>query len=348
MFSTRLLDIRHRDGLLEALEGFTKTLTLENEAGSTVVTEYGARILGVFAGGRQNPFWVPGNLRELAGRKDRNIGGNRLWVSPERNFFYRKPHSFEEWFCQQSLDPGNWWVESSSKGSVTLEEELELEDLFNETKINLTLSRRVSSSGIKVKTGLDCIKLKVREAMFVRGNLKNGINLWTLTQIRPSGTVLIPTCPKAKPIHYFSKIPRDRLEVSRDHVSFKIDGMAVYKLGIMPENMVQPGLSSILYYVEHGVNDVFLISMKTMMAPVSQEECLDVARADPSGPRGCVQSYNSGSDLGFGEMELHFKPAVKVKDSWISYADYNIDVFAGKRGEVLKILKKTVSKPFLF
>jgi hypothetical protein len=341
------LDIHYRDGLIKSLEGFTKTLVLENEAGSTVLTEYGARILGVFIGGRQNPFWVPGKLQELISRKERDIGGNRLWVSPERNFFYKRPHSFEGWFCQQSLDPGNWQVESSSKSSVTLEEELELEDFLKETKINLSLSRQISSSGIRVKKDLGCVKLKVREAMLARGNLKNGISLWSLTQIRPGGTVLIPTRPKAKPIHYFSKIPRDRLKISRDHVSFKIDGMAVYKLGIMPEDMVQPGFSRIAYYVEHDENDVFLILMKTLMAPVNQEECVDVAKADPLGPKGCIQSYNSGPDLGFGEMEFHFKPAVKIKDSWISHADYDIDVFSGKRGEVLRILKKIVPKPFL-
>lgn len=342
-----MLDIHHRGGLLKALEGF-KTLTLENEAGSTVVTEYGARILGIFVGERCNPLWVPRNLRELIGSKGRDIGGNRLWVSPERNFFYKNPHSFEEWFCQQALDPGNWRVESSSRSSVTLEEDLELEDFFNETKINLSLSRRVSSSGVRVKKDLDRVNLRVREALFARGNLKDGMSLWSLTQIRPGGTVLIPVCPKAKPIHYFSKIPRDRLKVSRDHVSFKIDGMAVYKLGIMPEDMVQPGLSKIMYYVEYTTNDVFLILMKTMMTPMSQDECLDVAKADPSGPRGCVQSYNSDRDLGFGEMEFHFKPAIKIKDSWISYADYDIDVFTGKRGEVLRVLKKIIPKPFLF
>jgi len=112
--------------------------------------------------------------------------------------------------------------------------------------------------------------------------------------------------------------------------------------------MVQPGLSSILYYVEYGKNSVFLVSMKTLMAPVSQEECLDVAKADPLGPKGCVQSYNSGSDLCFGEIELHFKPGVRIKDSLVSYADYEMKVFAGKRGEVLRVLKKIIPKPFLF
>jgi hypothetical protein len=347
-----LLEIRRREGLLKALEGSVKTLTLESEAGSVLVTEYGARILGVFIGERQNPFWVAKNLSDLISRRDWNIGGNRLWVSPERRFYYRKPDSFEEWLCQSSLDPGSWSIVSSSGKSVDLEGEAELEDFASQTRIRLSFSRRFSINGTRVRRGLEHVGIRVRDAMVAKGQVKNGINLWSLTQVRPgesrSGTVIIPTRRGAKPIHYFGKIPGDRLKVSSDHVSFKIDGAAIYKLGIAPEDIAQPGCSRILYYVEHGKNEVFLLSMSTMMAPVSQEECLDVAKADPDGPKGCVQSYNSGSDLCFGEIELHFKPAVRVKDYFISYADSDIDVFAGKRGEVLRLLRKIVPKPFLF
>ncbi|MBO3833369.1 MAG: hypothetical protein FGF51_08350 [Candidatus Brockarchaeota archaeon] len=341
-----------REKLLSALEGLTKTVVLENDVGSAIVTQYGARILGVFVGDRQNPFWVSKNLSSAISSGEWNIGGNRLWVSPERRFYYRRPEGFEDWLCQSSLDPGNWSIVSSSGKSVNLDGEAELEDFASQTRIHLSFSRQISIRGESVRKGLEHVELKVRDAMVARGEVKNGVNLWSLTQVRPggirSGTVIVPTRRGAKPIHYFGKIPRDRLKVSGDHVSFKIDGAAIYKLGIAPEDVPQPGCSRILYYAEHGRNEVFLVSMGTMMAPVSQEECLDVAKADPAGPKGCVQSYNSGPDLCFGEIELHFKPATRVKDSFVSYADYDIDVFAGRRGDVLRLLRKIIPKPFLF
>jgi hypothetical protein len=341
-----------REKLLSALEGLTRTVVLEANMGSAIVTEYGARILGVFVGDRQNPFWVSKNLPGVISGREWNIGGNRLWVSPERRFYYRKPEGFEEWLCQSSLDPGGWSIASSSVKSVNLDGEAELEDFASQTRIRLSFSRQISIHGSSVKKGLEYVGLRVRDAMAARGEAGNGVNLWSLTQVRPgesrSGTVIVPTCRGAEPIHYFGKIPRDRLMVSSNHVSFKIDGCAIYKLGIAPEDVPQPGCSRILYYVEHGKNEVFLISMRTMMAPVNQDECLDVAKADPDGPKGCVQSYNSGPDLCFGEIELHFKPAARVKDFLVSYADYDIEVFAGKRGEVLRFLKRIVPKPFLF
>lgn len=341
-------DIQHRAGLLKALEGFTKMVELKSEVGSAIVTEYGARILGVFIGGSQNPFWVSSNLREAINKGIWNIGGNRLWISPERNFFYRRPGSFEEWFCQPSLDPGNWRIESSSDSSVTLEENLGLEDIANQTSINLSLSRRISLLGIETRRGLGCMVLRVREAMLAKGDFKDGINLWSLTQIRPGGTVLIPTRPKAKPINYFDEIPRDRLKVSSDHVSFRIDGVAAYKLGIRPEDMSNPGSSCIVYYMQHGKDKAFLLSMSTTMAPLSQEECLDVAKSDPNGPKGCVQSYNSGPDLRFGEMELHFRPAIRLGETWISYAGYDMEFFVGDRNNVGRSLRRFVKKPVLF
>ncbi|MCX8182915.1 MAG: hypothetical protein N3F08_00630 [Crenarchaeota archaeon] len=345
-------DVRQRESLLSALEGLTKTVIVKTDTGSALVTEYGARILGVFVGDRQNPFWVAENLRGVIDGGEWNIGGNRLWVSPERRFYYRKPEIFEGWLCQSSLDPGGWSIINSNEKSVSLESEVVLEDFASQTKFNISLSRQISIHSMHVRRDLEHVGLRIRDAMVARGDLGNGVNLWSLTQVRPgesrSGTVIVPTRRGAKPIHYFGKIPGDRLRVSSDHVSFKIDGNAIYKLGIAPEDVPQPGCSRIMYYVEHAKNEVFLISMKTMMAPVSQEECLDVAKADPAGPKGCVQSYNSGSDLCFGEIELHFKPAVRVKDSFVSYADYDIDVFAGKRGEVLRFLKKIIPKPFLF
>lgn len=341
-----------REKLLSDLEGLTKTVALETDVGSAIVTEYGARVLGVFVGDRQNPFWVSKNLQAVISGGEWNIGGNRLWVSPERRFYYRRPEGFEDWLCQSSLDPGGWSIASSSVKSVNLDREAELEDFASQTRFHISFSRHISIRGESIRKGLEHVGLRVRDAMAARGEVKNGVNLWSLTQVRPgegrSGTVIVPTRRGAKPVHYFGKIPGDRLRVSSNHVSFKIDGAAICKLGIAPEDIPQPGCSRILYYVEHGKNEVFLISMRTMMAPVSQEECLDVAKADPDGPKGCVQSYNSGPDLCFGEIELHFKPAVRAKDLHVSYADYDIEVFAGKRGEVLRFLKKIVPKPFLF
>lgn len=341
--------------LLRALEGLTRAFQLRIEEGSAVVTERGGRLLAVFLEGEHNALWVPKEPGEIIMRGEWNLGGNRLWISPERNFYYEKPAIFEGWFCPKSLDPGSWSAVESSDRSVLLNNDLELEDVLNGRRLSISLSRRIELvEGGAGRGGLKRIKLRLKDSLLVRQAVAGGLNLWSLTQVRPppsgAGTVIVPTGPRAKPVHYFGPIPKDRLRVARDHVSFRIDGLEIYKLGVRPEDMRCRGCSSIHYYFETGRARACLISMSTTMAPVDQSECLDVAKADPNGPRGCVQSYNSGPDHGFGEIELHFRPALMVSGSMVSYADYEMEVVAGARAAVRRELSVTsgVRKPIIF
>lgn len=344
-----------REKLLNSLERVTRLVEISSEVGSAIVTEYGGRLLGIFLSGMPNTFWTSSDPAETIEKGDSNIGGNRLWISPERNFFYRNPSSFGDWFCPSSLDPGTWSIMEKDRMGLSLNNSFELQDVLNGSVTSVTLSRRISlASAGELRKGLEYMRFRVKEGMAARGELRNGINLWSLTEIYPGaagvGSVLVPVRSKAQPVHYFSPVPRDRLRVSRDHIAFKIDGQEVYKLGIRPEDLPCPGYSSVLYYFEPESGQACLVSKSTSMAPIDQSECLDVARADPSGPRGSVQAYNSGPDLSLGEIELHFKPAVKVGNLIVSCADYEMTVFAGSREKVLRALTKTssIAKPALF
>jgi len=341
--------------LLKALEGLTRALELRSDTCSVVVSEYGGRVLGVFFEDEPNALWVSEDPSGTIRSGGWNIGGNRLWVSPERNFYYRNPVAFESWFCPSSLDPGAWSAIESGEKSVTLNNDLELEDLLNGRRFGLSLSRRITlvEDG-KREGGLDHVVLRLKDALLVKDLVPGGINLWSLTQVRPprvgAGTVVVPTRQKAVPVHYFGAIPKNRLKVTRGHIAFRIDGLEVHKLGVRPEDMRCTGCSSIHYYFEPKKGRAFLISMSTSMAPADQDECLDVAKADPNGPRGCVQSYNSGPDQAFGEIELHFRPALRVGGHMVSYADYEIKVATGGRASVRRELARSagVRKPLLF
>lgn len=80
------MDAYHRDGLLKALESFTKILILENETASIVVTEYGARILGVFLGKNRTRF---GLQRICIARSAGKTG-----ISEETGFEYPQREDF--------------------------------------------------------------------------------------------------------------------------------------------------------------------------------------------------------------------------------------------------------------
>lgn len=343
------------EGLLNNLEGITRAFELRSDAFSVIVSEYGGRVLGIFFGEEPNALWVSKDPAETIRSREWNLGGNRVWVSPERNFYYKNPRTFEGWFCPDSLDPGNWSMVESSKISVVLNNELELEDVLNGKRSGVSLSRHIMLiENDKQRGGLEHVSLRLKDALLVKDLMFGCINLWSLTQVKPSvagaGTVIIPTRPNAEPIHYFGPIPRSRLKVARDHLAFRVDGLEVHKLGVRPEDMRCHGCSSVHYYFELKKGRAYLISMSTAMAPTDQKECLDVAKANPSGPMGCVQSYNSGPDQSFGEIELHFRPSIRVGGSMVSYSDYKMEVVFGGRVAVRRVLAKVsdVKKPFLF
>lgn len=281
-----------------------------------------------------NPLWVNPSLEKVLETGGWNVGGLRLWISPERSFFYEKPEEFGGWFCPASLDPGAFKLTYAEPTSAVLEGTMEALDRFTGWRFRARVRRE--------------FQLVAEDRILVKdvavADYAGDFNLWALAQVEPGnrGTVIVPTKRGAQPVHYFSPIPPDRLIVSDDHVAFKIDGALVCKLGVRPEDLPSEGCATIAYMAELGGKWAMLL-MRTCDAPRSQSECLDVAKANPAGPRGCVQSYNSGPEAGperFGEIELHFKPGVEVGDRKIAYAEYELVLASGSREEVLERLKR--------
>ena len=59
-----------------------------NEESSVIVSEYGGRLLGLFP--KNDVFsllWVNPEIKNVIKSRQRDIGGDRYWISPERAFF---------------------------------------------------------------------------------------------------------------------------------------------------------------------------------------------------------------------------------------------------------------------
>jgi len=321
---------------LEELRGlvsrYSATAVMELGRARALVLERGARLLGLYVGD-VNLLWVNPEVAGVIERGAWNTGGLRLWFSPERAFFYERPETFEGWFCPASLDPGSFRIAYASPTRVVLEGVMEATDRFTGWRLHAKVRREFRLLAEN--------RVLVRDA--VLASYPGEFNLWALAQVEPGarGCAIVPVREGARPIHYFGPIPDERLRVSRDHVSFKIDGARVCKLGIRPEDLPVEGSAAIAHVAERGEGLWTLLIMRTHDAPRGQEECLDPAKADPLGPRGCVQSYNSGPEAGperFGEIELHFRPAEEVGGRRISTVEYELVFEVGPRERVLEAL----------
>ena len=324
--------------LIKLASSLSSVAVLSKGSSSIVVMERGARIIAATVGD-VNVLWVNPDLQHVVSAGGWNVGGLRLWVSPERRFFYRDPRGFKEWFCPATLDPGSFKLAYSDCAKAVVQGRIEAVDQTTGWRLSALVRRDFHLA--------DECRLIVREA--VVADYPGDFNLWVLAQVPPSqhGTVIIPVKSGAKPIHYFGRIPEDRLLVGSDHISFRIDGKMVCKLGIAPEDLRESGRAEICYIAELEGTWITLI-MRTFDAPLRQEECLDVAKADPSGPKGCVQSYNSGPEAGFGsfgEIELHFKPAVSVGGRKVAVAEYEVMFMAGEREEVVDKVARELQVP---
>lgn len=313
---------------------FTAVALLEKGEAKALVVERGARVLGLYVNGL-NMLWVNPELEAVLEKGVWNVGGLRLWFSPERVFFYEDPEKFEGWFCPASLDPGSFRITYAGPDRIVLEGVMEATDRFKGWRLHAKVRRE--------------FKLVAQDRLLVRdaviASYPGEFNLWALAQVEPglSGATIVPVKEGVQPVHYFGPIPAERLIVARDHVSFKIDGARVCKLGVRPEDLPVEGSAAIAHISERKNGIWALLLMKTHDAPRWQEECLDPARADPAGPKGCVQSYNSGPEAGperFGEIELHFRPAVEVGGRRVSVAEYDLVFELGSRERVLERLRR--------
>jgi hypothetical protein len=287
------------------------------------------------------------------------IGGDRYWISPEREFFYENPQTWEGWFCPHGLDPAYYEILAESSKSCTLSSPITVESQIKKDIYNGEMTRQISLIKEPTSTGMSYIGVEfVDDCVFFQPNLQ--INGWSLACIISGGssnpgTVLIPTKSNPKPLSYFRMIQQDRLRVGENYIAFKIDVDDIYKLGIRPEDIDFTRKAKIGYVLripdskEYG----FLVKLSEDI-PRSQKECFDVSKDHPDEGIGVIQSYNSESvnkpALKFGEIELQLNKFKTIDNISHGKASHQIFGYIGSKAEILEVIDKflAIKNPILF
>jgi len=351
-----------KDDLISLIEDHANLIDIKiTEDSSALVSEYGGRLLGLFPTDNvPNLLWVNPNIVSVIKNNDWDIGGDRYWISPEREYFYTNPDKWEGWHCQKALDPANYEILGHKKNSCTLSTPLIIKNYHAGYFIQGEITRQFTVKEEPIETGLDtycCIEV-VDDCVLYRPDIK--ANGWSLACVicggmQNPGTVLIPTKANPKPISYFRQIPLDRLRIGPDHVSFKIDANDVYKLAIRPEDIDFKKPAKIGYFLklsdnnEHG----FLVKLSNDI-PRVQEDCFDISRDHPEAEIGVIQSYNSetpaNSPLRFGEIELQLNKFQSIDNASHGKAIHQIIAYIGSKDDILDVMKLYlgISNPLLF
>jgi len=331
-----------------------------NEESSAIVSEYGGRLLGLFPKNENfSLLWINPEIKNVIKSRQRDLGGDRYWISPEREFFYEKPQTWEGWFCPHGLDPAYYEILAESSKSCTLSSPITVESQIKKEIYNGEITRQMSLIKEPISTGLSYCGVEfVDDCIFFQPRLR--INGWSLACLISGGssnpgTALIPTKSNPKPLSYFRTIPQDRLRVGDNYVAFKIDVDDIYKIAIRPEDIDFSRKAKIGYVLKIPESEEygFLVKLSEDI-PKSQEECFDVSRDNPEEEIGVIQSYNSESlnkhSLKFGEIELQLNQFETIDNTSHGKAKHQIYGYIGSKEEILKTVEKYlgITNPSLF
>ena len=105
-----------KEALKSSIENKTELVELKSGEATAIVSEYGGRLLALFPRSEcYNLLWINSDPKSVITSRERAIGGDRYWISPERDFFYKDPENWAGWECPKSLDPANYEILASSK-----------------------------------------------------------------------------------------------------------------------------------------------------------------------------------------------------------------------------------------
>ena len=358
--SIKWMTIILKEQLISALKEHTELIEFDSGEGSLLISEYGGRLLGMFPQNDSlNLLWVNPNIKKVIKERSWETGGERYWISPERDFFYKKPEIWQEWACPQSLDPANYEFLASSDSSCTVSSGFFILNQRTKQGSNGEITRQFRELKEPVSTGVSYCGIEILDdCILYRPGLK--VNGWSLSQvisggIKSPGTVIIPTKLISKPISYFKLIPDDRLKVMDDHVAFRIDVDAIYKLAIRPEDIdfERPAKIGYILKIPDSENYGLIVKLSDDI-PKNQFECFDVSRDHPDSEIGVIQSYNSESpfkpNLNFGEIELQLSLFKTIDNASHGKAKHQLFGYLGTKDEILSVQEKYfgIKDPYLF
>ncbi|MFX0070157.1 MAG: DUF6786 family protein [Candidatus Hermodarchaeota archaeon] len=349
-----------KQSLLSSIHKSTKLIDLSSDHASTIISEYGGRLLGLFPKKNcYNLLWTTSNIQETIETNNWAIGGERYWISPEREYFYKNPESWDGWFCPSTLDPANYEILFSSDTSCTVSSAISVVNQIKKEHYQGEITRQFKLIEDPIQSGAEFCGIEIiDDCVLFKPNLK--LNGWSLTCVisggtNNPGTVLIPTKPNPKPLSYFRLIPDDRMIIGENHVSFKIDVNDIYKLAIRPEDVNFTRKAKIGYFLKIPDSNEYSFLVKISDdTPKSQEECFDISRDHPESEIGIIQSYNSESSalshLSFGEIELQLKLFETIDNTSHGKAVHKLIGYVGSKEDILDIVEKClgISNPNIF
>lgn len=279
-------------------ESKIKTISWEDGQNRITFAPHHGRLLQVEIEGH-NAIWENDNYQG-----DWNPGGDRLWIAPENDFFWKikGPFDFEHYQIPPSLSENDWNIQEETH-SLTLSKELNLENLHTKKTFKAKASRHYSKT--EAHQDMDWLAVSAfttKDTLVIEQNpaIHQKIGIWSLLQLPAGGTLSIPIQEENDHYqNYFNPIPEDLWNIENKQLKLKITGAHHYKVGV-----AKLSEGKLFYTREIDQNRKLVIIRSFDLCP--KENYCDKPLITDRELGDIAQVYNDGGEHGgFGELEIH-------------------------------------------
>lgn len=318
---------------------------------SIVVLPYGARVLGVFAGTESNLLWANPALGSkitatefFAKEGWRNTGGNRTWISPERDIHVRNlDDPWSSYEVPESIDPGRFQVSCTghqvhlaADGSLRNHRTGAVCAVRLEKTIHLALSplrydpaawsrfENVHYAGYAQKTVLTVTDGR---------DFRTPLSVWDAVNLPATGVVIVPTTHRAQVTDFFEPTEASHLRQSQNFVTFVFDGRQRHKIALRVTDL----LAGRAGYLRPLSADEWTLVVRNFFVNPSGEY-VDTPWLDSEDRGYALECYNDGGLNGaYGELEYHTE-AISGSSGATSCIDHaQLWGFRGKKNDIIEI-----------